>query len=178
MRRALANSFAITPGRDRYSLKFMGPIISDSVITVNSDSRIPFISALLFTSQMKTCEEMQLENLLCLIKEAGGEDALAGLYGCEPSYIKQMARGYKDSKSGTAKGIGPATARKLESCMSKPRGWLDHDHTKQIEHAALSDEEKAIILAFSLFTKETRKQWLLIANATIEEKVLNSKRQA
>lgn len=79
---------------------------------------------------MKTCEEIRRENLLSLIKEAGGEFALAERYGCTEANIKTMARAYKDSKSGTPKGIGSKAARQLESIMGKPRGWLDHDHDR------------------------------------------------
>lgn len=76
----------------------------------------------------KTCEEIRRENLLTLIKEAGGEFALAERYGCTEANIKTMARAYKDSKSGTPKGIGSKAARHLETTMSKPHGWMDHDH--------------------------------------------------
>lgn len=78
---------------------------------------------------MKTCEEIRRENLLILIEEAGGEFFLAEKYGCSEANIKTMARSYKDSKSGTPKEIGTKAARKLEACMNKERGWLDHDHS-------------------------------------------------
>jgi hypothetical protein len=78
---------------------------------------------------MKTSEELRKENLLKLIKEAGGESALAEKYGCGEANIKTMARSYKDSKSGTPKGIGSVAARKLEKCMNKDIGWLDNDHS-------------------------------------------------
>lgn len=77
---------------------------------------------------MKTIDEIRRDNLGTLIKEAGGEFALAELYGCTEANIKTMARAYKDSKSGTPKGIGSAAARKLENVTGKERGWLDHDH--------------------------------------------------
>lgn len=82
---------------------------------------------------MKTCEEIQHENLLALIKEAGGEKELAKLYECTPAYIKQIARRYKDSESDTPKGFGPVTARRLEFCMGKDRGWIDNDHSFESE---------------------------------------------
>lgn len=77
---------------------------------------------------MKTCDEIRLENLKALIVEAGGIERLAAKYGCTPSYIKQMERGYKDSKSGSPKGIGDQSARMLEQATGKERGWMDHDH--------------------------------------------------
>jgi len=78
---------------------------------------------------MKTIDEIRRDNLSTLIKEAEGELALAERYGCTEANIKTMARAYKDSKSGTPKGIGTSAARKLETVMNKERGWLDHDHT-------------------------------------------------
>lgn len=77
---------------------------------------------------MKTCAEIRHANLLRLIREAGGEDALATRYGCEASYIKQMARQYKASDTGKEKGMGSATARKFEVLSEKERGWMDHEH--------------------------------------------------
>ena len=106
------------------------PIVSDSLTDVNSVLRIGTTSGFGPNCGVKTCDELRLENLRALIKEAGGEDALAERYGCTAPYIKQMARGYKDSKSGSPKGIGDAAARMLETSMGKERGWMDHDHTQ------------------------------------------------
>lgn len=78
---------------------------------------------------MKTNEEIRRENLIQLISEFGGEPKLAEVYGCTEANIKTMARGYKDSKSGTPKGIGSAAARKFEEKCGKERGWMDHDHS-------------------------------------------------
>lgn len=76
---------------------------------------------------MKTCEEIRHANLLILIEEAGGVEQLAEKYDCTEAYIKQMRAGYKDSKSGSPKGIGTGSARRLEECMGKERGWMDHE---------------------------------------------------
>lgn len=93
---------------------------------------------------MRTCTEIRLDNLRILIKEAGGPDALANAYGCTAPFIKQMARGYKDSKSGTPKGIGDSAARMLETVMRKDRGWMDHDHpTLSYDKPSLTAEEPA-----------------------------------
>lgn len=78
---------------------------------------------------MKTSDEVNWENLLILIGEAGSDDALAEKYGCTAPYIRQLKLKSKDSGSGKPKGIGRATARKLEDCMGKPHGWLDQDHS-------------------------------------------------
>ena len=102
--------------------------ISDSVTQVNSVTRFAPEAALHFNDGMKTNEEIRVENLRALIREAGSEDLLAARYKCTPAFIKQMSRGYKDSDTGTRKGIGTAAARKLEECMGKEVGWLDYDH--------------------------------------------------
>ena len=78
---------------------------------------------------MKTSDDIHHENLLLLIKEAGGDDSLAERYGCDVSYIRQLKSRSRDSKTGTPKGIGKISARKLERCLNKPAGWLDQDHS-------------------------------------------------
>jgi hypothetical protein len=103
--------------------------ISDAVTAVNTVSVIHGVSKLISNAEMKTCEEIRHENLLALIAEAGGPVQLSERYGCSEAYIKQLKNQYKDSKSGTPKGIGTETARRLEDCMEKERGWLDHQHT-------------------------------------------------
>lgn len=130
--------------------------ISDSVTDVNSVLRIRMDSGFVPNCGVKTCDELRLENLQALIKEAGGEDSLADRYGCTAPYIKQMARGYRDSKSGSPKGIGDAAARMLETVMGKERGWMDHDHKTQAlrvaepiaEYLASSQDERRLIEAF------------------------------
>ena len=86
-------------------------------------------------SLMKTSSEIRLENLLLLIQEAGSDEALAEKYECSPPYIKQLRLQSPDSKTGKPKGIGDKTARKLEECMGKPRGWIDTQHVSKSEES-------------------------------------------
>lgn len=108
---------------------FMHHIITDSVMQHNSEMQRTAVTGLLSNSPMKTNSDIRRENLLALIQEAGGESALAKRYECTPSFIKQMARSYTDSVSGSEKGIGDNAARKLEACMGRERGWMDRDNT-------------------------------------------------
>ena len=78
---------------------------------------------------MKLKNEIRLENLRALISEAGNQAKLAELIGVAPSYINTLTKQRIDSATGKSKGIGEATARKLETAMSKPFGWLDQDHS-------------------------------------------------
>lgn len=91
--------------------------ISESVTQVNSEMRFAPAAAVGFNKRMKTNEEIRVENLRALIREAGSEELLAARYKCTPAFIKQMSRGYRDSDTGVRKGIGTAAARKLEECM-------------------------------------------------------------
>lgn len=93
------------------------------------------VSVLLSNIRMKTSDEIRWENLLLLIDEAGGVDALAGKFGCSPGYIRQLKAKSKDSETGKPKGIGNSTARGLEICMEKPKGWLDQNHGAESREA-------------------------------------------
>lgn len=95
--------------------------ISESVTQVNSVTRFAPTSVMGLNERMKTNEEIRVENLRALIREAGSEELLASRYKCTPAFIKQMSRGYKDSDTGVRKGIGTVAARKLEECMSVGR---------------------------------------------------------
>ena len=126
---------------------------------------------------VKTCDEIRQENLIALIKEARGEDALAARYDCTVPHIKQMARGYKDSKSGSPKGIGDQSARKLELCMQKERGWMDHEHQSTALLAAertatykvgLSDEEAMLLNAYRNASEAQRGIALMWAKANLD----------
>lgn len=122
---------------------------------------------------MKTVAQIRHENLLKLIKESGGEDFLASRYECSVAYIKQMARGYKDA-SGTPKGIGDNSARRLEVVTGKEIGWMDHEHPI-INHVAelgetqlplgLNDDERRLLLAFRTANSPQRQIAMTWANA-------------
>lgn len=78
---------------------------------------------------MKTIDDIRYENLLQLIADAGGDEKLAELYGCNVAYIRNMKLRSIDSETGKPKSIGKNTARKLETCMNRPNGWMDTSHS-------------------------------------------------
>lgn len=130
----------------------------------------------MFNLEMKTSEEIRLENLAALIVEAGGEDKLAERYECTSAFIKQMARGYKDSKSGSGKGIGNAAARRLEKAMNKDRGWLDHDHKvffaqqQMASYTVSTDENETLLLnAFRRASEDQRAIAIMWAKANTKQ---------
>lgn len=76
-----------------------------------------------------TNKQTRYANLKLLIEEAGGKTIdLVNKVGGSESYFSQILTGVK-SASGTPKGVGNATARKLEIGMNKPEGWMDVPHT-------------------------------------------------
>lgn len=115
---------------------------------------------------MKTCDEIRRENLLVLIKEAGGESLLAEKYGCTDAAIKAWAKAYKDSKTGIPKEIGRVPARKFEEIMEKERGWLDHDHSQQ--SIDLSAIELEILETMRKMTERGHHELALLAGQTLE----------
>ena len=141
-------------------------IINDSLMSVNTDSLIPSVSVLISNMDMKTCDEVRRDNLALLIKEAGGIAQLAEKYECTEAAIKTMLRAYKDSKSGTPKGIGTVAARKLETCMHKERGWLDQDRTAP--RLSLSSDEDMLLTALSFISHDMRESWMDAARMAIE----------
>lgn len=154
----------------------MNHIISDSLQQVNTVSLIHKFSELVFNPRMKIINEIRRDNLLILIKEAGGTLKLAEAYGCTEAAIKTMLNAYKDSKSGTPKGIGPSSARKLEECMGKERGWLDHEQGSAFSNE-LTDDERTVLTGFRLFDPAIQKYWITMAEMRIlEVETANRKR--
>src|ERR1035437_4786321 len=115
---------------------------------------------------MKTCIEMRRDNLAKLIKQSCGIESLAERYGCTPAAIKTWLKGYKDSKSGTPRGIGDAVARKVEELTGKEIGWMDHDHDNP---TSLDDTQKLLIQAFPLLHEESRDSWIFTAKTALEK---------
>lgn len=74
--------------------------------------------------------EIRLQNLLCLIKEAGSKAELARLTGVNEDYLSQI------TSDKTPRNMGPGTARKLERGMRRPKGWMDQLHTERTPPSA------------------------------------------
>jgi len=109
---------------------------------------------------------MRRDNLSRLVNQAGGIESLAEQYGCTDAAIKTWLKGYKDSKSGTRRGIGDTVARKLEELMGKDCGWMDHDHDNP---SSLDDTQKMLVKAFPLLHEETRESWIFTATKALEK---------
>lgn len=78
---------------------------------------------------MKSVAEIHLDNLEALVSEAGTADSLAEASKLSPVYISQIRSRAVDLKTGKPRDLGSQTARRLESGMNKPAGWMDQDHS-------------------------------------------------
>ena len=86
--------------------------------------------------------QRHLENLYLLIEEAGSLTKLARKCGYEnAASLSQLKRRLEEQVDDEkARGIRPSLAQKLEQGMSKRKGWLDRDHSKDKEKAAAQEQ--------------------------------------
>jgi hypothetical protein len=101
---------------------------------------------------MQPVEEIRRANLLSLIQEAGSAARLATLSGLAAPYISQVSRAVPNSKGKGARVMGPDVARRLETKMGKPRGWMDTDHSALNIAADLNGREGQLVGLFRLLT--------------------------
>lgn len=77
---------------------------------------------------MKSIENIRLKNLLLLIEESGTQERLAERTRVSRIYLNQIKNQRPDPSTGKVRNIGSQLARKLESSMNKPIGWMDQVH--------------------------------------------------
>jgi hypothetical protein len=75
--------------------------------------------------------EVRIQNLRILVSETGSIAKVAKKIDTSPAYLSQIINGVKSS-TGTARGIGDKLARKLESGLHKPHGWLDNKQEENV----------------------------------------------
>lgn len=90
-----------------------------------------------------TKSTVRQRNLRALIKDAGGPTPLAHRLGhAGPSYLSQLANAHRP--------ITEKAARKLESDLGLPEGWLDEDvHASDKALPACPNMLKQVVLAVS-----------------------------
>lgn len=69
-------------------------------------------------------DEIRLGNLRLLVEERGSTDELERLTEASAVYLDQLLDGAR-LKSGKPRKMGDEIARKLESGLGKPDGWMD-----------------------------------------------------
>lgn len=82
---------------------------------------------------MKDIDEIRRENLRTIENECGGPAIAASLLDMSPAQFINLRNGAKDSKTGKPRGMRKSTARRIEFAAKKPAGWLDIDHSINIQ---------------------------------------------
>lgn len=138
---------------------------SDSLNNGNSVPYISLISDLLCNGPMKKIGEIRRANLARAVALAGTAAALGRLAEIDPAYFSQIKTGAPDSKTGKAKEMGDAVARKIESAIGMPIGWMDADHDDARPSLRIHDIAHEELLRDEFFEKTLSPQ----AQALIEE---------
>lgn len=99
---------------------------------------------------VKPVEEIRRDNLISLIEEAGSAARLAAISGVPAPVISQVKRGVKHSTGKKPRVMGPDVARRLETTMAKPRGWMDADHSALSITTDLNGREGQLVGLFRL----------------------------
>jgi hypothetical protein len=91
---------------------------------------IPMINVLSFNACMKTIADIRRNNLELLRMETVSKTLreLADNTDTQPAHLSQIRNRLPDSRTGKPKEMGDVIARRLETGMGKPRGWMDQTH--------------------------------------------------
>jgi hypothetical protein len=126
-----------------------GTNISESLRFVNSILRAHTVSSLLLNAGMdvKAIRHLNLEGLIAM--HEGKINRLARATKTSANYISQLR--------GDDRGMGHAFARKLESAMKKPNGWMD---APQFEQAAPEPDQARGLRILSALSGPDLDAWL------------------
>ncbi len=75
-------------------------------------------------------------NFEVLIKEAGTIAERSRRTGTSEKYLRQIHNGFIGDRAKSPKQVSDETARKLQSGMGKPHGWMDISHALERPHSA------------------------------------------
>lgn len=82
---------------------------------------------------MKLIDDIRRDNLAQLAKECGSAQSLANALERDPSQVSQWLNGSAHSATGKPRGMRSETARRIEQTLKKPTGWLDVEHTHNLQ---------------------------------------------
>jgi SOS-response transcriptional repressor LexA len=85
-------------------------------------------------------KEIRLLNLRQAIQEVGTQTKLASMVDTQPAYISQILNPTRKEQ------IGDALARKIESALNKPTGWMDRLHDPN--EVELNKRRKAPVISY------------------------------
>jgi DNA-binding transcriptional regulator YiaG len=96
---------------------------------------------------MRTNDETRRLNMMLAIPrtaikgKSGTQARLAELIATAPAYLSQIKNRVADSKSGTPKAMGDELARRIESAINVPAGWMDTEQPEEWAKAGLIARE-------------------------------------
>jgi len=77
---------------------------------------------------LMTVDAIRRQNLETLVRELGSLESVAAAGDTSAVYLSQIRHGAIDSKTGRARQMGTAMARRLEVGTGRPKGWMDQHH--------------------------------------------------
>lgn len=120
-----------------------------SLIVVNSETRIPVLSATLKNAGMPKAEDTYRDRLRLLVVThgSGKQTTLAGRIGKSPAQVAQWINRSIDSKSQKPRVMSRGIARQIEAVLQLDDGWMDRPLTAS-ERATLGEppEQSADVL--------------------------------
>ncbi len=126
------------------------PKYSESLHKSNSESHIYLFSDLLSNGDMKTIDQIRLDNLETAIKFFGSAAALASKATVNEAYLSQVRTGQLDTKTRKPRAMGRVTARKIDRAMEKSPGWMDTDHSENSSDAELPSADDDIQMVIKI----------------------------
>jgi len=93
---------------------------------------------------MKTNDEIRRDNLVIAIERFRTASALAEKAGVAAAYLSQIKNQTPDSKTGKPKAMGDEVARKIESALKEPEGWMDVAHDSSESGAPNNEPDKHV----------------------------------
>ena len=128
---------------------------------------------------MKTNDQTRRDNLAIAVSRLGSAAALAEKAGVSAVYLSQIKNSVLESKTGKPKAMGDDVARKIESAIYEPSGWLDVDRTLALsvdsvpdERIVSPDEVATLYRLFFLSSKEGRDRILKAAEVESGRSIL------
>ncbi len=113
-------------------------------------------------------KDIRRQNLLTLIKQAGSRKKLCELSKISYNSLTQVLSRQK-LPSGRSREIGDEIARKVETGMNKPPGWLDQQHDNGLETVYYTQLDTATLkLVLDIIDD------YLIANYDIQDNVIKA----
>ncbi|MFQ6309889.1 helix-turn-helix transcriptional regulator [Lysobacter capsici] len=107
---------------------------------------------------MKPIEQIRRENFAALVAAEPSQAAFARKIGKDKNQVSQWL-----GRAG-ARNISAETAREIEAMLSKPAGWMDHDHPPTAGSTVVTESQPggldAVKLAASIeFLQELFSTW-------------------